>query len=131
MFALYTAAVAHDLARVEAYAPQELLTRIRRWRSEGVRESMLAWMVKMDVLNDSMMQHVPAVLQLEIDGALLDKKPTLIALYDKLHDNYSEDTIRKAMQRASTLRDHQIASLAKDTHSLVLQLSNRDNRRRK
>ena len=65
MFALYTAAVAHDLTRVETHAPPELLARIQMWRSEGVRERALAWMVKMDVLNDTMMKHVPAMLKLE------------------------------------------------------------------
>eukprot|EP00966_Prymnesium_polylepis_P186691 4327705-Prymnesium_polylepis.1 len=126
MFALYTAAVAHDLAGVETHAPQELLSRIAKWRSEGVREKAVAWMVKMDVLNDSMMQHFPAVLQLEINGALLDEKPSLVALYAKLRDQYSEDTVHKAMQRASTLHNHQIAHITKDAHDLVLQLSNRD-----
>jgi hypothetical protein len=131
MFALYTAAVAHDLARVETHASPELLARIQKWRTEGVRERALAWMVKMDVLNDTGMKHVPAMLKLDLEGALLDKKPTLVALYDKLQGNYDEDTVRKAMQRASALRDHQIIHLVKDAHNLVLQLSNRDNRRRK
>ena len=61
-------------------------------------------MVKIDVLNDTGMKHVPAMLKLDLEGALLDKKPTLVALYDKLQGNYDEDTVRKAMQRASAAR---------------------------
>mgnify|MGYP007078166119 CR=1 FL=1 len=46
-----------------------------------------------------------------------------VALYDKLQGNYDEDTVRKAMQCASALRDHQIIYLAKYAHNLVPQLS--------
>ena len=65
MFALYTTTVAHDLARVQTHASPELLVRIQKWRTKGVRERALAWMVKTDVLKDKRMKHVPAMLKLK------------------------------------------------------------------
>ena len=73
------------------------------------------------------MGHVPQLMQLGVCGdAVLDKKPSLIALYAKLRDEYPHETVRKAMQRAASLREVQIAHFVRDVDKLIQQLSNRD-----
>ena len=132
MLALFRAAVAHDLPSMERNGTIELKRRIAIWRADGECERVIAMLAKTDVLNDSTMIHIPRLLDLNIcDHSLLDKKQNLVPLFIKLDERYPLETVRKAMARAAPLRDAQISALVRNVDDLVLQLTNRDNRKKK
>ena len=133
MIELYTAAVRHDVEAVKRVAPPDLLQSITTWSMEGYSTNWLAILIKTAVLNDSLVQYVPEMLDLQLfDAAIIDKKPSLVCMYAALQKNkYSEDTIRKALGRALNMREQQVAHYAKDVNNFVLGLSNKDDRKRR
>ena len=131
MLTLFRAAVAHDLSAMERDAPPVLQLRIAEWRAKGESNRIITLLAKTEVLNDSMLAHVPDLLTLEIRESVLDKKPSLIALFAKLSVRYPRDTVIKAMARAVPLREAQILPLVRNVDDLVLQLTNRDDRKKR
>ncbi len=88
--------------------------------------------MKTSVLNDSTVRSIPELKGLDVFNlSILDKKPSLVHLYTALKKRHSANVMRKALTRAVNMRDHQIAAHVNDVDSFVLQLSNKDDRKRR
>ena len=60
---------------MERDAPPVLQHRIAEWRANGESDRVVTLLAKTEVLNDSMMAHVPDLLTLDICDSVLNKKP--------------------------------------------------------
>lgn len=135
MISVYNAAVRHDVQAVmkNKAAPRELLDSISMWRREKHNENTLALLVKHAVLNDSLVRHIPTLVDLNLfDIKLLDTKPSLVRMFAALESGgFSALIIEKAMRRAVNMTDNYIAHHACDVESFVRQLSNRDDHKKR
>jgi thiamine biosynthesis lipoprotein ApbE len=129
---LYNAAVNHDAKTVARLDPT-ISERIKLWRRD-----FSAHEIGILVKNAVLMKHTPdvnsEVLELNVCenwSGIVTKKPALVALYDELKKEYSEDKIRQALLRASKTKNEEIERMTRDVHTLILMCSNKDDRKKK
>lgn len=130
MFKLFRAAIAHDVETAEQLATDELKRDILFWKRESTTLKELGLLVKHSVLNDSRFEKFHGIAG-SIDLDVLDKKPSLVEILAQLNAQYDPTTVEKAMQRAMQMKEAQLCHQVRNVDELVLQLSNRDDRRRK
>lgn len=129
---LFKAAVEHDVERATQLAPVELRQRIKEWTTEKCSKRMVGLLIKTTVLSDTTMITIPELISLNLfDPSLLDKKPSLVCMYIVLKKRYDRTVTCKAMRRAANMTDKQIAAHVGSIDTFVLQLTNKDDRKRR
>ena len=133
--ALVHAAVLMDLAAIRRHATPHVENFLRACESNDMQDRMLAYCVKNLVLSGKVDAELQSIAAAEACGLSVDavaKRPSIGPLFARLTARYDQATAIKAVERAMRMTAatvDQYAASDKMVDDLVLQLSNRDDRK--